>query len=244
MAKRLIVTVGMSLFSSASWNNAGPFADISGYSEWLSLDGPAARKSFHMGAYIEQQITDLLLGDPESGALVAQFAPGFSRANRYSAEISTLISMKHKLNRFVSFGDFLGSYGPVVLVHGGGDGNPSAAAARHVAAALNTHASLRNAELKSLDGGGDIRYELKNLVEYLQNLNHDETDLVATGGYKAYAVALGHVYWQRLDKGWRLFYLHEHKSDMGELVQEWAGTEGPRTDVDGISIRWESPHLE
>lgn len=237
MARRLIITVGTSLFHSASWRREGAFETIAGYEQWLAppyIVEPAARKAWAgqtAGAAIAAQIEELLTADPEAPELVGLFDSGFHIAGQYSAEISTLIAMRLKLNKHVDFPSFLRTYASIVFLHGS-NGDPTEVAARHMAAVLRAHTVV---ECRALDGRR-LQDQLESLVVHLKAVQDHDVDLVATGGYKAFAMALAHIYWLRARDGWRLFYLHE--SDTGDLIQEWRKGATRQTEIRDTAIVW------
>ncbi len=239
-ARRLIITVGTSLFHSASWRCEGDFSAITDYRRWCEpaqLSSPSARRAWSdmaTGAAISNQIQELLTAGPEDPEVVGLFDSGFHLQGQYSAEISTLLAMRLKLDRHVALAGFLQTYSSIVLLHGG-NRNPAEAAARHLAAVLREHAGVTTSQCQTLEGM-TIQQELQSLVNYMENLDRSPADLVATGGYKAFAVALAHIYWQRSGDGWRLFYLHD--SDMGELIQEWQVGTNHRIEVGDGVIRY------
>lgn len=240
--RRLVITVGISLFHSASWKNEEPFANIQDYDRWLDherLIDPRKRRAWAgrvaTGAVIEERIRKLLSANPELPAAVQAFEGAFAGTEkRYSAELSTLMAMRLKLDPRRSFSAFVQAYTSIVFLHGEEKADESNVAARHLATVLKTYAGV---DVQQRGIGGSIGEQLKQLIEFLaKDTNAPPTDLVATGGYKAFAIIMGHSYFQHASQGWRLFYLHE--SDMGDLIQEWRDNNGPQIKVGEVQFHY------
>ncbi len=230
MKRRLVVSVGTSLFHSASWRNEGPFALIRGYAEWLrppQIGSPSKRSALANdtnGAAVEAEILNVVAGLEASNSGVIWFDTAHGNwdpAGRYSAEITTLVAMRRALAPDSTLAAFLeATYDQVDLLAAESHNDESHIAGRHLQRALAAHSDCKVRLV--LFEGASLGPQVQSIVDtLLERTPERHVDLVVSGGYKAFAVAMGHVYWQRARGGsdWRLFYLHE--KEPAELVQEW-----------------------
>ncbi|MBI2841709.1 MAG: hypothetical protein HYX75_25625 [Acidobacteria bacterium] len=228
MKRRMIVTVGASLFHSASWKNEGPFQDIQGYGKWFDgdrLDHPSKRLSIVdgdrgelTGAFVREQLRRLL--SASSASQLSQFvAQDLDRPLRYSAEISTILKLHaHHRNSHneAGFGSFLHSaYERVIFVCAAAATDDSYIAAQHLSAQLAQVASLGAGlvRVSSEIEGETLEQRTECFGNYLGTLarTNGACDLVVSGGYKIYGIQAALILPQQND--WRLIYLHEDDED-------------------------------
>lgn len=222
----LLVTVGSSLFHSASWDPEGPLAAIRGYAEWTRpplLASPGSRKEMcsrrATGRDVAEALRELLAeraGDAaERAALAAQVAAdGAGEPLRYSAEVTTLLRLFQEEARGGPLDAFLGRYAEARLLCSGDPHDDSHVAAVHLAEVLGRLApSVRPRVEPVLDPGG-LREQLPALVRYLDRRVDREAkvDLVVSGGYKAYTAIAG--WFLGVRPLWRSVYLHETGADL------------------------------
>lgn len=239
MSKVMYVTVGTSLFHSASWEADDVKEHIRHYEEWISKDplrSPEARKRTLHAESIEAVLKkalcagdhalwaqrlarDLRDGDPSPDTLM-----------RFSAELATIFKMREQASEFATLRDFLGSYSRIHLVSDSGTGRSGSdlqfAAANHLTCYLNQLSgnqgiaqvlpipflsSTSPAELLGdRTGLGLLAQHIASDLEHLSQI-----DLVISGGYKLYGIALSPLL--RLpDVAARLLYIHE---DGEHLIQ-------------------------
>src|SRR4029077_12952098 len=256
LSKVMFVTVGTSLFHSASWETDSLTAEIREYREWTAgnaLCSPEARKRTRNAERIEAALEKgLCAGDydlwtrrlPED---LLSGSPNMDTVMRYSAELATILKTWNLTSEFQTFGDFLRSYSTIHLL-----ADPSFRlpfqAARHLAPALNTLArNVGPAQLlpvygfSSTDPGvllGDhtglgrlARFILQDLKDALQ------VDLVVSGGYKLYGITFTSLLWWFPEKKVRLLYIHEE----GNLLMQVPKVLRDRTS--GEEQRREAPNV-
>jgi hypothetical protein len=257
MSKLMFVTMGTSLFHSASWEpREGKLpCVIPDYDEWLNgrppggeepapRESPEARlRSPHSGS-----IRNALQGalHPRNGKSWAEFLPPELLAGspaepmRYGAELATILKMHEDVNRIspVSLRDFLASYSRIRIISDSDASDLSATAAAHLVAYLNrvanadlaealTIAGLSSTEPGRLLGTQDEKGALEKLAEEIRAVIRDRreqpesVDLVISGGYKLYGVALTHLAELGVERrkelrlpSFRLLYIHERGDDL------------------------------
>jgi hypothetical protein len=239
----MYVTMGTSLFDSASWLGTGEvLAKVRDYGEWLTqeaMSSPEARRASRSAARTRAALMEhLSVGN--AGEWTA-FVPGDLRngtprgpAMRYGAELATILKMYEEgAASRESFREFLTSLYERVEVlfeqDAGADGrpNPARVAGEHLVAYLNSAAGaivaralpisgLSSGDPKRLIGGGmregaleAMARRFRDLVEQAgREISH--VDVVISGGYKLYGVALAHLTEiEYLRPKFRLIYIHE-----------------------------------
>lgn len=242
--RTLVVTVGTSLFSSASWHCEDAL-NFSGYRQWIEsfLEDPAGRRSAGTGTAATLK---RLLGEEETEITEKYFAPDFDRPLRYSGELTTLLRLFQRFGATgESFAAFLQrNYREIQLLAATDVYNSSNIAARHLLVILRDKVGHSNVTMP-----GTLRSpHLHELVGFLRDHLSDlagsgvEADLLVTGGYKAYSLLAGKfVVMQPEGRGWRALYIHEEQE--GHLIIETKdGTEIDK--INKIKVRdvdW-SPH--
>ena len=125
MSRVLLLTVGTSLFHSATWDATGPLEPIRGYQSWLEgekLRVPKAREGdlrIQRGLEAELLESETVPGQLAAGwvealpAVLTAGDPAASEAMRYSAELATLIKMADAAQRPLR--NHLASYEKVVV---------------------------------------------------------------------------------------------------------------------------------
>lgn len=234
-ARVLVVTVGTSLFSSASWRCEGDFAKVKGYSEWTKhvLNDPHRRRTEYPDT--EERIRKLLTAGTQATA--RRFELDVDHPLRYSGELTTLIRMYQRPGAWTDVPAFLRHrYARIELLAPTNEANESRVAARHLEVILaeklgHPNTTLPNA-LRSphlLDLVPQLRHHLAALAA-----SGEEVDLLVTGGYKAFALLAGKfVATQPENRSWQAFYVHEDAE--AQLIVEgrsetWvADTEVPDT---------------
>jgi len=219
----MIVTVGTSLFTSASWKPEGPFSHIDGYSLWATehdfLGAPAARARMCRatggttvaGSTVEAGIENAIRRDSNDAAKYLAPPLDASAASRYSAEIATIVSMWQALSADIVHGvaDFLkASYKEIRLLCSSDEDDKSFVAAGQLKAQLATLGQGLGTivRLENRIEGGSVIEKATSFKAVIDALDSDSAvDFVISGGYKIYAAIV-----TRLLRGdWRIFYLHE-----------------------------------
>ncbi len=248
MRKVMFVTVGTSLFHSATWGPGPEVLQLApGYGEWLkppALGSPEERRRADRtrAGLLQHLAVDNV--EEWAGRLAAELLAGPPPATpmRYSAEMATLVKMHQESGEGdepISFGDFLCGYESIHLLFErdhdpDGRPNDSRVAGEHLVGYLNRAAGRAVASglpisgLSSTDparligGGGAFRKgALERLAEELEAVRRpgvELVDLVISGGYKLYGVALAHLAEESDRKPrFRLVYVHE----MGEQLMTY-----------------------
>ena len=225
----LIVTVGTSLFSSATWRGEDVF-DFRGYRKWLEeldkkgeplwLRSPERRVRDEATC---QKIRDVLTEKAPADLSPLVTIASSEDPRRYSAELTTLlVTYRETSHQAASFREFLSGYESVSLVCPSHRDDEAHIAARHleqillVQGAPNATGSL----LRSILRSGSSRGRIKQWGEFLGTLEADDVDLVVTGGYKGFALLAGDA-WARTGskRGWRVIYLH-HDNETDLFIHE------------------------
>lgn len=215
----LVVTVGTSLFSSASWRAEGIF-DFPAYRRWLEeLD--ADGKPLWLRSP-ERRVRDEATCRKIRSVLTEQAPADLSSLvtiddsddpRRYCAELTTLlVTFRETSHGAESFREFLSRYESVALVCPSNRDDEANVAARHLESILLSH-GVRNDSgtlLKQILRSGSSRGRIQQWGEFLGKLDDDNVDLVVTGGYKGFALLAGDA-WARTGskRGWRVIYLHQ-----------------------------------
>lgn len=233
MSRRMVVTVGTSLFTSASWRSEGPFALIPGYPDWSveHYESPRARREAggDTAHDLQEQLGHGWPGD------IDYFVWPPDTALRYSAEVATLLRWQQHENE-TDLARFLADeYERIELVCSSDQSDPSRIAAGHLDAVMTQRWGLGCVELQEVLTSESIRDKARHFGNYLRRLGTDRqpTDLVVSGGYKLFAMYASlfaaATPWQR--ENWRVIYLHEESHT--ELIVQKGNEEGFVVEVDG-----------
>jgi hypothetical protein len=204
-----------------------------------ALQSPEARRRNRLAPRIRAALEDNLSVDSVQNwaeFLPEELRDGLHRepAMRYGAELATILKMYEEGARpGTTFRDFLtSSYLHVHVLFEedrGPDGKPNSArvAGEHLIGYLNSAAGrpiarglpisgLSSGDPKRLLGGGVGKGALQVLAEHFRDLvegpgeKPSQVDLLITGGYKLYGVALAHLTeFDRRGPIFRLIYIHE-----------------------------------
>lgn len=232
-----MVTVGTSLFSSASWRCAGKLAKVKGYRLWTEelLDAPAQRRTEHAdtASRIEK-----LLGEGEE-TTAEHFELSVDHPLRYSGELTTLIrAWQRWAEGEEDFAAFLRRrYARVELLASSNESSPSRVCARHLQVVLRDKLGHPRTALPQRLRSPHLEELVEQLGGYLAELSERETavDLLVTGGYKAFSLLAGRfVARPTTGRSWQALYVHE--DDLGQLI-----VEGRRTVEVGDREVWVSP---
>lgn len=215
--RKLVITVGTSLFSSAAWEAEGKLGDRTGYGDWLTteyLGNPGLRRS--RGWSTAGRIQELLEEDPHT--LDDLFEWDVDRPERYSGELNTLIRLyDRELKDGEAMPDFLRRrYGTIDLVCSSRRDDPARIAAQHLNWVLRERLGHRDCNLSEVLRDEFLQKKTEQFATYLRELPSGPTDLLVTGGYKAFALLCGAMLIRHRADDWRLLYLHEEQQ--GELV--------------------------
>jgi hypothetical protein len=242
MSKVMFVTVGTSLFHSASWEkDEAILRDVPEYYQWTAdetvLKEPEARKRTSAASRIQSRLEFVLKID-NAGTWAQRLAHDLTGGNpdlrtvmRYSAELATILKLfevEGSLDK--SLGDFLKLYSNIYLPCDSSGQAPARlpyVAAHHLAAYLNRLADMDGllAQPLSVSGLSSIVPDvllgentgLGRLARHLLDAAREaeQLDLIVSGGYKLYGIYLYQLLVsKRLPV--RLFYIHE---DAGRLVK-------------------------
>ena len=231
----MFVTVGTSLFHSASWEDVPEPRE---YGEWKTgnpLCSPEARKRTRNAERIEAALEKgLCAGDydlwvrrlPED---LLSGSPHMDTVMRYSAELATILKTWNLTSECPVLGDFLRSYSKIHLVADPASLQPFQAA-QHLAHTLNALAGnggparvmevygLSSTDPAVLLGDHTGLGLLGRLI--FQNWNDlRQIDLVVSGGYKLYGITLTALL-RFPEKKVRLLYIHEEGSRLVQIPRE------------------------
>ncbi|MEW6364131.1 MAG: hypothetical protein AB1714_05785 [Acidobacteriota bacterium] len=226
--KRMIVSVGTSFFHSASWENAGPLADILGYSEWLNdyyLDRPLRRLSMvtgDRGEFTGASISDELrkrLSIENASEYTQYIAQDDAHPMRYSAELSTILRLydqRRQMDPRLELGSYLANeYDSIVFLCGCSEKDPSNIAAHHVCAQLRKFAeSVSDRVRVSAEIEGEtLKEKARSFDDRLETLTKQRPncDLILSGGYKIYSIQATLFLHEHPEC--RIIYLHEEDDD-------------------------------
>ena len=238
----LVVTMGTSLFSSASWKCEGELKSVRGYRGWIEeyLEDPAGRGS--EGARTAEDLEKLLR---EKGTEITSkhFAPDFDRPFRYSGELATLLRFSQSHGEGdESVAAFLRrSYREIQLLAATDVNNSSNVAAKHLQVILRDKLSHPNVTVPGSLRSSHLHELLDHLRKHFEGLARSgaEADLLVTGGYKAYSLLAGKfVATQPDDRRWRALYIHDDKD--GHLIVETKEA----IEIAGIKETWPHPPWE
>lgn len=216
--RRLVITVGTSVFSSASWRAEGRLAvGGSKYRDWMEpqyLDSPGLRRT--RGWETAQWIEERLLEDAHVFDDLFVWEP--DRPRRYAAELNTLLRLfEREPGDAATVAEFTRrSFEAIELICPSSRRDPARAAAEHLKHVFSQVLEHPCCRLRPVLRGEYLRDKVEQFATYLRELPAGPVDLLVTGGYKAFALlgglmALGHPGGE-----WRLLYLHEDQQ--GQLV--------------------------
>ncbi len=239
MSKVMFVTVGTSLFHSASWEpDKAVLLGVQGYYQWTAdvaiLKEPEARKRTSAARRIQADLEEGLRHD-NAPVWAERLAHDLTSGNpdpntvmRYSAELATILKLFVAEGGTDSLKDFLRSYDRICLPCDSSDQGTAKlprVAAHHLAAYLNLLAGSEGLLAQPLPVAGLSSTDpetllgettgIKELGKKLLKEEAEQLDLIASGGYKLYGIYLYQLLVsKRLPV--RLFYIHE---DAGRLVK-------------------------
>jgi len=252
MAKLMIVTVGTSLFTSASWDagNAG-FVEKLGESrareyknKWANpgdsrsaggLYSPEQRK--REGKTLEPFFAERLTAAnaAEWAALAAPHNPTQNRYNmRYSAELATILGYA-KNDAGQDWKSFLDEYA-IYFIHDNNETQPAYIAAKHNCAYLQTMVKARVEALEISHLSSSVPHQLIEGLKKFQQLlteaagakaGYSAIDIVISGGYKIYGlIAFGFL----TSPQYRIIYQHED-SEQVLILQKGSIKIGPHPET-------------
>lgn len=237
MSKEMFITVGTSLFSSASWEMRGRVKELveekTGLDyeeEWLrgeALTSPEKRLTSPSGAHTVTLLKDRLKAhnaEEWSGYLPQELLDGdppATTAMRYSAELATLVKMA--VEEGMTLRELLRSYAAIRLV-AEEEAEPWAPA-KHLACYLNRIADRQKEELarvwaipglsstdpERLLGSQDqgLPRLLMDVYRRCRESDVAQVDLVIAGGYKIYGAVLSQLLPLLENEEPRLIYIFE-----------------------------------
>lgn len=204
---RMVVTVGTSLFSSASWRVEEPFASLPGYRRWAGelIENPSERRT--AARQTPRHIEAVLREQPEEA--LAAFDDG-GPALRYSAELSTLLLWQGREGSR-ALGPFLNErYDRVDLVAPCDRNDLAWLAAAHLRAVLAERLGVERVRVVEAITSPAIKDRVRQLRGYLDTMaaETDRADLVVSGGYKVYAMVAAALAVAG-ERRWQVIYVHE-----------------------------------
>lgn len=234
--KIMLVTVGTSLFSSASWTaEIESKLGIDKYSRWTQVkpkENPLVRPEIRVWMDGSKLIKDRLNQKIEvnnAKEWSKHIARELDTPMRYSAELATIIRLYDKENRagdYAGIGGFLNQrYEHIYLLCNENDDDPSRIAAEHLKEYLIvlTDGKLNSkVEVKDKLKTGDLGSKVESIFSYLRKIclsENNDYDIVISGGYKIYVSICGifiEARWKQGNKNDRIIFLHESDN---ELIQ-------------------------
>lgn len=236
MRKEMFITVGTSLYYSASWEDRPPAADVLGYPDWLKGERrqkPEARRKYLQGK-TEDEITKRLTADPQNVVKWTEILPQKLQDGkhdpkdnlRFSAELSSLLMLAD--HERLSVRDLLSGYEAIHVVVDPNDttSGSSYVAGVHLQSYLQTIGGTSNkskvqifeacylASRSERDLLRGLRDLVRGALDRVKTSQLGRVDLVASGGYKIYAVFLSQLVAVREEL--RLLYMHE---EAGKIVR-------------------------
>jgi len=215
MSPAMVLTVGTSLFHSASWEAEGPLADVPGYRSWLRRQELLREPRQRDRDARTQKVVEARLLESDQGATVdpkpwVEILPEELRGGtfptpehtmRFSAELATLLILAEQ--RKLSVRELLLSYDALWIPADPTRYGPQAGerksyvAAVHLQAYLNRIAGEEKARLWEIPNLSSTRpRELLDALSVLRGRAVDlgeqylQIDLVLTGGFKLYGYVL------------------------------------------------------
>ncbi len=242
----LFVTVGTSLYESATWDPAKePAVSLRGYRAWTIADGadatllsPDNRRLHSQALLLRAQLVEKLTevnGEEWAGALPEELfgvCPE-AQAMRYSAEVATLLlfAQDHRRNletlrQFLVRHEIRIAFDPTERES---DRPRAIVAARHLIAILRRLAPEGAVEALPIEGlsSPDPKQLLAKerglgafLSEVRKEASRDGTvekvTIILSGGFKIYGILLGHLLGQGTPN-LRLVYIHESGTSLVEV---------------------------
>lgn len=233
----LVITVGTSLFTSASWRPEGPFSLIEDYRSWCEknlLTSPAARRA--SSSRTEAELEERLKARYGNDVHYFAWPPG--PPLRYSAEITTLLRWMQKegsrdLPPFLER-----TYQRIDLVCPSDEEDRARVAADHLHAVLTSKLGLRHVELRNVLTSRSIEEKVAHFQSYLTSLDGQPSDLVVSGGYKVFAMYAALAVARAGDRRpWQIIYVHEES--LAELIVQGAG----EIEIEGRMFRVTPPAI-
>lgn len=236
----LVVTVGTSLLTSASWRRESPFGEIPGYTQWVDhrLEDPGGRRAAS-GRTDDRIAERLRLRDD---ADLAHFEWDPSHARRYSAELTTLLRwMENQGGRDLR--EFLAArYPRIDLVCPVAPEDAARIAADYLAEVLRRRLGIEAVAIRPVFTSESILDRVRHFRDYLHGLPAAESVvLVVSGGYKAYAM-FASAFAASADRRerWKVIYVHE--DDYRALLVQGSEEGQLKLAVDGRSFAlWDPP---
>lgn len=253
MSKVMFVTVGTSLFQSASWEpqDDGELpVKVPYYRQWLAaeqLGSPEARRATRYARETENELREAL--DGKNAAQWARFLPSElfgdgwpapATVMRYGAELATILKLHELEGKSRSLRDFLRSYEIHVIyddrVSERGTA-PVFVAARHLIGYLDAIAGTAVAAPLEIPGlsstdpelliGSKAKptglWKLACTLEPVVKAGERDVDILFTGGYKLYGVVLSHL---SSYPRVRLMYIHETADTLVIFAENQIGVRG------------------
>lgn len=214
--RRLVFTVGTSLFSSASWRAEGRLALLPGYRAWTEegfRDDPALRRT--QGWRTVEAVKQEIVRAPDAFPELFAWEPEVPL--RYPGELTTLLRLYQKeAEGGESVADFLRRrYAAIELVCPSGASDLAHVAAEQLARVVGEVVEHPAVVVQGVLASQHLADRARQFAAYLEQLPEHGVDLVLTGGYKGYALQAGLMAAARPPGSWRLIYLHEdHLSDL------------------------------
>lgn len=241
MKKEMFITVGTSLYYSATWENLPPAAGIPGYDEWTKCPRrtkPEERRRWGRGR-TESEIVERLTADPREVEKWTAILPETLREGkhapednlRFSAELSSLLMLAD--SEKVPVRDLLCRYEAIHVAVDPVDQErgSSYVAGTHLVSYLKTIAGTEGCpdialfpveNLASrvpedlLGPSGGLRRFLAEVARHIETSHAAQLDFLASGGYKIYAVFLSQLVANHPNA--RLLYLQEEASQLLEVT--------------------------
>lgn len=250
MTKVMFVTVGTSLFHSASWEkDEAILRDVPEYYQWTAddtvLKQPEARKRTSAASRIQSRL-ELVLKTDNAGEWAKRLAhdltggePKATTVMRYSAELATILKLFEEPGegRVETLREFLRSYTRIYFPcdsSGKGTAPLAYVAAHHLAAYLNYLADADGLLAQALPVPGLSSTDsnmllgettgLGELARCIEAENADQQDLVISGGYKLYGIYLYRLL-ELKDRKVHLHYIHEEGGGLLTISRTGSGRE-------------------
>ncbi len=226
--KLLIITIGTSLYTSASWNFAGWMPKA--YPEWTPFYGlPSSRATSENATTIKEDLSTKILNSENNVThfLQALVDPALGSEMRYSAEIATTLLYVQSIDHGKFWKENLSEYKVVLFCDEGN--NDSRAIAKHTKAYLEkwmTDFSGWEVDLEPINDfsatepgslTGAMREYSAACEKYVNMLGAEWAELVfnISGGYKIYG-----IHPARLLKKDKVIAIYLHESSKSNKVYE------------------------
>lgn len=247
MKRQMFITVGTSLFSSATWEAAKEILDVCpGYDHWTRapafLGSPELRRSRNSTSEKIRFSLETALRERLPGFwaphLPEDFRAGEVRmgtAMRYCAELATLIKLAEQDDEGRKLRALLKSYEEVFVAFDADVARPTAVVGPHlvsyikVASGADRVRPLPVPGLSSTDGdkllqpNSGVMLLKKRIIELAKQ---PAIDLLVTGGYKVYALVLASLLFHLRARTCRLVYIHEEGDKLITIDPEHVGMDG------------------